>query len=60
VSTAAAGTIASKRALPFARVLARSFKNHHPDVPFFLLLADEPQGCFDPEHEPFVLRRLGG
>jgi len=41
-------------------VLARSFKNHHPDVPFFLLLADEPQGCFDPEHEPFVLRRLGG
>lgn len=58
MSTVAAGTIASKRALPFARVLGRSFSEHHPDIPFFLLLADEVQDCFDPEREPFELLLL--
>lgn len=53
--TVAAGTIAAKRELPYARVLARSFAEHHPEIPFFVLLADEVEGCFDPSAEPFEL-----
>jgi hypothetical protein len=34
-------------------VLARSFRAHHPDIPFVVLLADEPDGYFDPDLEPF-------
>ncbi len=48
----AACTIVDKRHLPLARVLARSFLEHHPDVPFFTLLADEPAGAIDPDREP--------
>jgi hypothetical protein len=44
--------------LPSARVLAHSFLEQHPDLPFFLLLADEVQDCFDPKHEPFELLLL--
>ena len=51
----AACTIAAKARLPSARVLAASFAEHHPGVPFFVLLADEPGGCFDPAAEPFEL-----
>lgn len=51
-STAAA-TIVAKRHLALARVIARSFRSHHPDIPFFVLLADEVSGCFDPSSEPF-------
>lgn len=54
----AVGTIAAKHALPYARVLARSLAEHHPDLTCFVLLADEVQGCFDPEREPFELVRL--
>lgn len=54
----AVGTIAAKHALPYARVLARSTAEHHPDVPFFVLLADEVQDCFDPAGEPFELLLL--
>lgn len=54
----AVATVAAKSYLPFARVLARSFRERHPQVPFFLLLADEPQGCFDPAAEPFEMVRL--
>lgn len=53
--TLAAGTIAAKRELPYARVLPRSFAEHHPTIPFFALLADEVEGCFDPSTEPFEL-----
>lgn len=55
MSALAAGTIAAKSELPYARVLARSFREHHPDVPFFVLLADRIDGCFDPAAEPFTL-----
>jgi hypothetical protein len=34
-------------------VLARSFRTHHPDIPFYVLLADEADGYFEPEREPF-------
>ncbi|MDP9492089.1 MAG: hypothetical protein M3P42_07835 [Actinomycetota bacterium] len=49
------GTIAAKRELPYARVLARSFAERHPKTPFFVLLADEIEGCFDGAGEPFRL-----
>jgi hypothetical protein len=29
----------------------------HPDVPFFVLLADDVDGCFDPSQERFQLVR---
>lgn len=48
-------TIAAKSMLASARVVARSFKDHHPDTPFFVLLSDEIDGCFDPAQEPFEL-----
>ncbi len=51
----AAATIASKSHLAHARVLAASFREHHPEIPFFVLLADEIEGAFEPEHEPFAL-----
>jgi hypothetical protein len=53
-----AGTIVAKPCLSLARVLARSFQAVHPGVPFFVLLADEVGGCFDPATEPFRLVRL--
>ena len=34
-------------------MLARSFRAHHPDIPFYVLLADEVDGYFDPDLEPF-------
>ena len=52
------GTIVAKRELPYARVLARSLAEHHPGNPFLVLLADEVQGCFEPEREPFELLTL--
>ena len=53
--TWAACTIAAKARLPSARVVATSFAEHHPGVPFFVLLADEVEGCFDPAAEPYEL-----
>src|SRR3954447_9397885 len=41
--------------LASARVVARSFRRHHPDVPFHVLLADEAGGLVDPAAEPFEL-----
>jgi hypothetical protein len=52
-SRVAVGTIVTKNFLSFARVLAGSVRVPHPDVPFFTLLADEPEGLFDPAAEPF-------
>ena len=51
----AACTIAAKARLPSARVVASSFAEHHPGVPFFVQLADELDGCFDPAPEPYEL-----
>jgi hypothetical protein len=56
-------TIAAKNYLSFVRVLANSFLQHHPNLPFFLFLSDEVDGYFDPQAEPFQLLRrsdLGG
>src|SRR5438128_585707 len=36
----AAATIVARPMLAHARVTAASFREHHPDVPFFTLLAD--------------------
>jgi hypothetical protein len=54
----AAATIVAKPYLSHARVLARSFREHHPQIPFFTLLADEVGGCFDPRAEPYELIEL--
>jgi hypothetical protein len=54
----AVGTIVAKTHLPYARVLARSLREHHPDAPLYVLLADEIDGCFDPRREPFELLLL--
>jgi hypothetical protein len=54
----AAGTVVAKNYLPFARVLAGSFRERHPDIPFFVVLADEVDGHFDPAREPFVMLSL--
>ena len=53
-----AATIAAKRHLSLARVLANSFREHHPEIPFFVLLADEVDGRFDPSREPFQILQL--
>lgn len=41
-------TIAARAMLPSARVVARSFTEHHPDIPFVTLLADTPPESGDP------------
>jgi len=54
----AAATIVAKSYLSFARALADSFSRIHPDIPFFVLLADEADGYFDPSAEPFRIVSL--
>jgi hypothetical protein len=39
-------------------VLANSFRARHPDIPFFVLLADENDGQFDRASEPFRILSL--
>ncbi len=51
----AACTIVAKNYLPFARVLARSFAEHHPEGRFFVLLIDRNDGYIAPETEDFTL-----
>jgi hypothetical protein len=58
METLAVGTIVAKNYLPFARVLAESFRRHHPAVPFFVVLADEVDGYFDPAAESFSMLTL--
>ncbi|MEM8962837.1 MAG: hypothetical protein AAGD38_15235, partial [Acidobacteriota bacterium] len=48
-------TIVSKNYLAYARVLARSFREHHPDGRFFVLLVDRNDSHIDPADEPFEL-----
>ncbi|MBI5870377.1 MAG: hypothetical protein HZB44_05375 [Actinobacteria bacterium] len=54
----AVATIVAKNHISYARVLAESFREHHSDVPFHVLLADEIDGLFDPANEPFELLTL--
>ena len=44
-------TIVSKNYISLARVLAKSFKQHHPDWLFVVLLVDRCDGYLDPETE---------
>jgi glycosyltransferase involved in cell wall biosynthesis len=46
-------TVIAKNYLAFARVLARSFREYHPDGRFTVLVLDEIDGRFDPASEPF-------
>jgi hypothetical protein len=62
MGTLAVGTVVAKNYVPFARVLAESFRRHHPEISFFVVLADEVDEYFDPTAEPFsmlTLRDLG-
>src|SRR5687767_5320287 len=56
--TTAVGTIVAKNFVPFARVLARSLREHHPAVPFFTVLADRVDAAFAPALEPFEIVTL--
>lgn len=58
VTPNAAATIVAKPYWAFARVLARSFRERHPDIPFYVLLADEADERIRPEHEPFTIVTL--
>jgi glycosyltransferase involved in cell wall biosynthesis len=49
----AACTIVANNYLPFARVLVRSFLEHHPDGQFTVLIADRPLPGHCYEQEPF-------
>lgn len=51
----AACTIAAKRHLALGRVVCSSFTRHHPGHLAYLLLADEVDGYFEPNDEPFRL-----
>lgn len=51
--TAAAATIVAKPYWAFARVLARSFRQWHPEIPFFVLVADEMDEAGAGQDEPF-------
>jgi hypothetical protein len=46
-------TIIAKNYVAQARVLARSFAEHHPDGRFWTLVIDDFEGFIDPEREPF-------
>ena len=49
----AVGTIVAQNFLPFARVLAASLRQHHPEVPFVTVVADRPAAACAPGGEPF-------
>lgn len=48
-------TIVSKNYISYARVLAESFLEHHPQGRFFVLLVDRNEGKIDPARERFTL-----
>lgn len=52
-------TIIASNYLAFARVLAASLRRHHPGVPCYVGLVDDPDGRFDPAAEPFPVVPLG-
>lgn len=54
----AVATIIAKNYLAQARVLADSLRHYHPDLPVWVLLADELDGYFEPQHEPFHVVQL--
>jgi hypothetical protein len=46
-------TIVSKNYLGYARALVHSFRQQHPTGRAWVLVVDQPDGCFDPTQEPF-------
>ncbi len=52
-------TIIAKNYVAHARVLARSFREHHPDGTCSVLVVDDPSGHIDPAAEPFELLTIG-
>lgn len=51
-------TIVAVNYLPFARALCRSYRRHHPDHHFLVLLIDDPGCQVAPGAEPFEILRL--
>lgn len=51
-------TIVSKNYLGYARALVRSFRQQHPDGRAWVLVVDQPDGCFNPADEPFNVLQL--
>ncbi len=51
-------TVVAKNYLPRARVLVDSLRAHHPGATVYVLLADAPEGRFDPAQEPFTCLQL--
>ncbi|MEJ5369161.1 MAG: hypothetical protein WHT08_12620 [Bryobacteraceae bacterium] len=56
---AATATIASRSRISLARATAVSCRQHHPELPVFCLLADEPHESIRPGGEPFEILELG-
>jgi glycosyltransferase involved in cell wall biosynthesis/SAM-dependent methyltransferase len=52
-------TIIAANYAPFARVLAESFAEHHPESRCFVLVIDGADGFVDPAQEPFELLEPG-
>src|SRR5215218_2881357 len=52
-------TILAANYAPFARVLAESYREHHPDARVFVLVIDDVEGFLDPQGEPFEIVRIG-
>jgi glycosyltransferase involved in cell wall biosynthesis len=48
-------TIIAKNYVAYARVLARSFREHHPDARCFVLVIDDTVGYLEAADEPFEL-----
>ncbi len=48
-------TIVTKSYLAYARVMAKELRARHPEILFYVFLADRPDGCFQPEQEPFTI-----
>ena len=46
-------TIITKSYLAFARVLSQTLTQHNPNAKLYVLLADSPDGYFEPANEPF-------
>ncbi|MDQ3587122.1 MAG: hypothetical protein M3433_01625 [Actinomycetota bacterium] len=53
MSSIAVCTIVSKNYLAFARVLAHSLRQHHAELPLYVLVVDRADGCFRASEEPF-------
>jgi hypothetical protein len=51
-------TVVTKSYLAYARVMGREMRARHPETSFYVFLADLPDGCFEPEQEPFNIVSL--